>query len=107
MFQTPMLVNNRDADSSGSRTYIRTNPMTGQPATRAAAASVADASAAVDAAAAAFPAWSALGPGERRAKLLQAADILSKRTEEATARMMAETGATAPWAAFNIMLASN
>jgi len=107
MFQTSMLVNNNDADASGARTYVRTNPMTGQPATRAAAASIADANAAVDAAAAAFPSWAALGPSERRAKLLLAADLLSQRTEDAIARMSAETGATAPWAAFNVMLASN
>jgi acyl-CoA reductase-like NAD-dependent aldehyde dehydrogenase len=107
MFEAGMLVNNEDIDVTSAKTYIRANPMTGQPATRAAAASVADANAAVDAAAAAFPDWSALGPGDRRAKLLQAADILSRRTEDAIARMMAETGATAPWAAFNIMLASN
>jgi acyl-CoA reductase-like NAD-dependent aldehyde dehydrogenase len=105
MLQTSLLVNNKD--SSSAKTYVRANPMTGQPATRAAAASVADANAAVDAAAAAFPSWAALGPGERRAKLLLAADLLSKRTEDAITRMMAETGATAPWAAFNIMLASN
>ena len=107
MFHTRMLVDNKDADSSNAKTFVRTNPMTGEPATRAAAASVADANAAVDAAAAAFPAWAATGPGERRAKLLHAADILGSRSEDAIARMMSETGATAPWAAFNIMLASN
>jgi len=107
MLQAAMLVNNKDADSSSAKTYIRTNPMTGEAATRAAAASVADANAAVEAAAAAFPSWAALGPNERRTRLLLAADLLSKRTEDAIARMMAETGATAPWAAFNIMLASN
>jgi acyl-CoA reductase-like NAD-dependent aldehyde dehydrogenase len=102
-----MLVNNKDTDSASAKTYLRTNPMTGEPATRAAAASVADAKAAVDAAAAAFPGWAALGPGERRAKLLKAADILGARTEDAIARMLDEIGATAPWAAFNVMLASN
>jgi acyl-CoA reductase-like NAD-dependent aldehyde dehydrogenase len=107
MFQTSMLVNNKDTDAASTRTFIRANPMTGESATRAPAASVSDANAAVDAAAAAFAGWASLGPGERRAKLLRAADILSTRTEDATARMMAETGATAPWAAFNIMLASN
>ena len=64
--------------------------MSGAPATRAAAASVADANAAVDAAAAAFPAWAALGPSERRSKLLKAADILGSRTDEAAARMLNE-----------------
>lgn len=107
MFHARMLVNNKDTDSASAETYVRANPMTGEPATRAAAASVADANAAVDAAAAAFPGWAALGPGQRRAKLLAAADILGGRTEDAIARMMSETGATGPWAAFNIMFASN
>ena len=107
MFETSMLVNNKDTGAAGAKTYTRANPMTGEPATRAAAASVADANAAADAAAAAFPAWAALGPGERRAKLMKAADVLASRTEEAIARMMGEIGATAPWAGFNVMLASN
>ncbi len=107
MFDTPMLINNKEASAAGAKTYTRTNPMSGGPATRAAAASVADANAAADAAAAAFPAWAAMGPGERRAKLLKAADILGSRTDEAIARMMSETGSTAPWAGFNVMLGSN
>ena len=107
MFDTPMLINNQEASAVGAKTYTRTNPMSGGPATRAAAASVVDANAAVDAAAAAFPAWAATGPGERRAKLLKAADILSSRTDEAIARMMSETGSTAPWAGFNVALGSN
>jgi len=107
MFDTPMLINNQEASAVGAKTYTRTNPMSGGPATRAAAASVVDANAAVDAAAAAFPAWAATGPGERRAKLLKAADILSSRTDEAIARMMSETGSTSPWAGFNVALGSN
>jgi acyl-CoA reductase-like NAD-dependent aldehyde dehydrogenase/ABC-type branched-subunit amino acid transport system ATPase component len=106
MFDTPMLVNNQDTGATGGKTYNRPNPMTGEVATRAAAASIADANAAVDAAAAAFPAWAALGPSERRLKLLKAADILSSRVDEAVARMMSETGSTPPWAGFNVMLAS-
>jgi len=107
MFDTSMLVNNKDTGATGAKTFTRKNPMTGEPATRAAAASVADANAAADAAAAAFPAWAALGPSERRGKLLKAADILSSRVEEAIARMMSETGSTAPWAGFNVMFATS
>src|SRR5512141_1010387 len=107
MFDTPMLINNKDASAAGAKTYTRMNPMGGGPATRAAAASVADANAAVDAAAAAFPKWAAMGPSERRSLLLKAADLLGSRTDEAIARMMGETGSTAPWAAFNVMLGSN
>ena len=106
MFDAPLLVNNTDTGASGAKSFTRMNPMTGEPVTRAAAASVADANAAVDAAARAFPAWAALGPSERRAKLLKAADILASRTEAATERMTGETGSTAPWAAFNVLFAA-
>ena len=86
--------------------YVRTNPVTGEIATRAAAASVADATAAVDAAAAAFPAWSAVGPTARRMLLLRAADALDAKAQDFVAAMMAEIGATEGWARFNLMLAS-
>ena len=54
---------------AAASTFDRANPVTGEIATRAAAASVDDARAAVDAAQAAFPAWAALGPNARRAAL--------------------------------------
>jgi acyl-CoA reductase-like NAD-dependent aldehyde dehydrogenase len=62
--------------------------------------------AAADAAQRAFPAWASLGPGARRAMLLKAADTLAAEAPEFTARMAAETGATAAWAGFNVHLAS-
>src|SRR4029077_20024536 len=72
MFDTQLLVNNKDAGAAGGKTFSRHNPMTGQVATRAAAATVADANAAVEAAAAAFPAWAALGPTARQPQALKA-----------------------------------
>ena len=75
--------------------------MTGEVATRAAAASIGDAIAAADAAAAAFPAWSALGPSERRAKLLKAADLLDAKGADFSELMTAESGAIGPWGHFN------
>ncbi|MCM5678624.1 aldehyde dehydrogenase [Schlegelella sp. S2-27] len=107
MFTTDLLVANADRPAAGGATFDRNNPMTGEVATRAAAASVADARAACDAAATAFPAWSALGPGARRKLLNAAADALEARTAEFIALMAAETGATAGWAGFNCMLAAN
>jgi len=93
--------------AAGGRTFERRNPMDGSLASRAPAASVADAVAAVRAAAEAFPEWSRKGPGERRALLAKAADALDARTDDFVAAMMAETGATAPWAGFNAHLAAN
>jgi benzaldehyde dehydrogenase (NAD) len=75
-------------------------------ATRAAAATVADANAAADAAEAALPAWSARGPNERRTMLNHAAAALEVRSAEIIEAMMSETGSTEGWARFNIALAA-
>ena len=87
-------------------TFERHDPFTGKVATRAPAASVADAVAAADAAAAAFPAWAETGPNQRRTLLLKAADVMATKVDEFTRLMLEETGATAPWAGFNVMLAA-
>ena len=87
-------------------TFDRANPVTGDIATRAAAATVDDAIAAVEAAKTAFPAWSALGPNARRAALMKAADALDARAGDFVDAMMEEIGATEGWARFNIALSS-
>lgn len=102
-----LLIDGDEREATGKASYERLDPFTGKLATRAAAASIADANAAADAAAAAFDAWSKTGPGERRALLLKAADVMASKVGEFTKLMMEETGATAPWAGFNVMLASN
>jgi vanillin dehydrogenase len=107
MFDTKLLIDDRDSDASDAGVFERHNPMSGELVTRAAAATVADAQAAATAAAAAFPAWSALGPSERRAKLMRAADVLETRVQDFIASMAAETGATAGWAKHNVRLAAN
>src|SRR5207342_2327596 len=66
----------------------------------------AEANAAADAAAAALPAWSALGPNARRAMLNKAASALEARASDFVAAMMGEIGATEGWARFNLMLAA-
>jgi len=106
MFQAQLLINNADVSATDGRTFTRRHPLTNEVVSTAAAASPADATYAAYAAAAAFPAWSAAGPGERRTKLLRAADILEQRAGDFVARMSAETGATAPWAGFNVHLAA-
>ncbi|RYZ01703.1 MAG: aldehyde dehydrogenase, partial [Comamonadaceae bacterium] len=65
-----------------------------------------DAITAVDAAAKAFPAWSAMGPGARRGLLLKAAAALEAKGPQFAAAMAAETGASGPWAGFNVHLAA-
>jgi benzaldehyde dehydrogenase (NAD) len=87
-------------------TFERIDPVAGDVATVAAAANVDDAMAAVDAAKAAFPAWSALGPTARRSALMKAADALDAKAADFVDAMMGEIGATEGWARFNLMLSS-
>ena len=89
------------------RTFDRFNPATGALASRAPAAGLADADAAIDAAHRAFPAWSALAPTERRRLLLKAADLMDARIDAFVATGVAETGATPGWIGFNVTLAAN
>ncbi len=90
---------------ASGNTFDRINPVTGEVATTAAAFGPAEANAAVEAAAAAFPAWSALGPNARRAALTKAADVLAAKADQFVDAMMGEIGATEGWARFNLMLA--
>src|SRR5205085_9066089 len=101
-----MLIGGERTASPSGKTFERRNPLDGSVATRAPAATPQDALTAVEAAAKAFPAWSALGPGERRALLLKAAAALEARAPQFIAAMAAETGAAAPWAGFNVHLAA-
>jgi len=101
-----MLINGEAVPATGGATFTRHDPFTGKPATTAPAATVEDARAAVDAAAAAFPAWAEMGPNDRRTLLLKAADIMASKAGEFAAIIVQETGGTAPWAGFNTMLAS-
>ena len=106
MEQIQLLVGGRDVAAKGARTFDRANPISGEVVTRAAAASVEDARAMADAAAAAFPKWAAVGPSERRAKLMKAADLLESRAAQFATLCAAETGATVGWGHFNIHLAA-
>ncbi len=96
-----------DASSQNSvRRFTRFNPVTGEVASQAQAMTPDEAVAVVEAAAAAFPAWAAMGPNARRTLLNRAADALVARTEDFIHAMMAEVGATEGWARFNVMLAA-
>ncbi len=107
MQDVTLLIGGEAAQAQGGATFDRLNPFSGELATRAAAASLEDADKAVAAAAAAFPAWSETSAGERRRRLLKAADLLEGMTAEFIATGVAETGATPGWLGFNVMLAAN
>lgn len=106
MFNIDLLIDGKTVPAAKGRSFERRNPLNDSVATKAAAASVEDARTAADAAAKAFPAWSALGPNERRTLLMKAADAMAAKTPEFIARMAAEIGATAGWAGFNVHLAA-
>jgi acyl-CoA reductase-like NAD-dependent aldehyde dehydrogenase len=106
MTDISLLIEDRDVAASGGATFERLNPITGAGASRAAAATPEDAVAAADAAAAAFPAWSTMGPNARRAVLSKAAGLLEARAGEFVELMAGETGSTAGWAQFNVRLAA-
>ena len=106
MSDLSMLINGLAVTAEKGATFERRNPLDGSVATRAPAASAADAVAAVEAAAEAFKSWSQTGPSERRALLSKAADALEAKTPKFVEAMAAETGATAMWAGFNAHLAA-
>jgi benzaldehyde dehydrogenase (NAD) len=106
MSDLSMLINGLKVSAEKGATFERRNPLDGTVATRAPAASPADAAMAVEAAAEAFRTWSETGPGERRALLLKAADKLEAKLPQFVEAVAAETGATGMWAGFNVMLAA-
>src|SRR4051812_27079835 len=104
--QQPLLIGGEWTPATGGATFARSDPFTGEVATVAAAAGREDARRAVEAAAAAFPAWSATPPGDRRTLLGRAADALLERAETVAATMTEEVGATFGWGMFNCDLAA-
>jgi benzaldehyde dehydrogenase (NAD) len=106
MADLSMLINGLKVTAENNATFERRNPLDGTIATRAPAASPADAVMAVEAAAEAFKTWSETGPSERRALLLKAAEKLEAKTPEFVLSVPAETGATGMWAGFNVFLAA-
>jgi acyl-CoA reductase-like NAD-dependent aldehyde dehydrogenase len=106
MYQTSLLIDGKAAAASKGAKFTRNNPITGKPATTAAAASDRDAVAAVKAAQAAFPAWSATSPNARRKILNAAAARLRERSADFAERVAAETGSTVGWGHFNVAFAA-
>lgn len=102
-----MLIGGESCQATSGKTFERRNPLDGQVATVAPAASAEDARAAVNAAAAAFVGWSRTSPSERRTLLMKAAHALEAHATDFAAAMAAETGASGIWAGFNVHLAAD
>ena len=88
--------------AEGGATFDDLNPYTGEVIATAAAGTREDARRAVEAAAAAFPAWSRTPPAERQRIFLAAADILERRGDEVVSHLIRETGAAFGFAAFQL-----
>jgi len=101
-----LLIGGQDEAASTGATFERFDPVTGEIATRAAAAGVEDVNRTVEAAEAAFAGWSETGPNQRRTLLLKAADVMESKVDRFIELMVTETGATKPWAGFNVKLAA-
>nr|WP_163501775.1 aldehyde dehydrogenase [Halomonas socia] len=106
MTKLDLLIGGASSAAQGGATFARHNPLSTEAVTTAAAATVEDATRAVESAQAAFDSWSQSGPRERRTKLLKAADLVEARQAEFIERMVDETGATPGWAGFNVMVAA-
>jgi acyl-CoA reductase-like NAD-dependent aldehyde dehydrogenase len=102
MSDVELMIGGRLAAAEAGRSFDRIDPVKGSVATKAAAAAISDVNAAVEAAAAAFPAWAETGPARRRELLLRAADVLMGHVQDFVAHTIAETGGTEGWAQFNV-----
>ena len=98
-----MYIDGEWVDALDGAGYEDLNPYTGEVFARVPAGKRGDAKRAVEAAAAAFPAWSATLPAERQSLFLKAADILEKKQMEIVAVLAEETGCTFGFAMFQTM----
>ena len=81
-------------DAASGDTFDDLDPFTGDVVARVPAGTRADAAKAVDAAAAAFPAWAQSAPAVRQGVFLKAADVLESRRDEIVSLLARETGCT-------------
>jgi acyl-CoA reductase-like NAD-dependent aldehyde dehydrogenase len=104
---TLLYIDNEPRQASGEAKFARRSPVNDEVVTTGAAASAADAIAAVESAHRSYLSWSQTGPGLRRALLLKAADEIEKRIEDFVTAMKGEVGSGELWARFNVMMAAN
>jgi len=93
--------------ASNGATYADHDPFSGDTVASIPASSREDAKRAVEAAAAAFPAWWKTPPGEKQRLFLKAADILERRQMEIVGLLAAETGCTFGFGMFQTIFTPN
>ena len=86
--------------AANGQTFDVVEPYTGSPYAKVAAGGREEAQRAVEAAAAAFPAWAATTPAERARLLFKAAEIVKRRRVEIADVLARETGSTISFANF-------
>ena len=100
-YTVPLQINGEEVQTEN--TFDVVNPATGKVLWKSASASKGEAIKAVEAAQAAFPAWSRMKPSKRRDIFLKAADMLQSRAEELGHYMVEETAADQFYASgFNV-----
>src|SRR5579863_908013 len=96
-----LFINGEWTGAADGKTYQKKNPFNGQVASQVPAGKREDAHRAIDAAAAAFPAWSTTAPAVRLSLFLKAADVLASHQAEIARTIAEETGSTFGWGMFN------
>jgi acyl-CoA reductase-like NAD-dependent aldehyde dehydrogenase len=94
-------------DAANGRTFEDADPFTGEVVLTAPAGDAADASAAIEAASAAFEGWRKTPPAERQRIFLAAADLLEARRDEVVSMLARETGSTFGFAMFQSLFVPN
>jgi succinate-semialdehyde dehydrogenase/glutarate-semialdehyde dehydrogenase len=89
---TQLLIGGHWIDASDGRTFDVDDPSTGEVIAVVADASVSDGMAAVDAAAAALPAWAATPPRQRGEVLRRTFELMTERTEALATLIVRENG---------------
>jgi acyl-CoA reductase-like NAD-dependent aldehyde dehydrogenase len=88
------LIGGEWVDAADGATFDDLDPFTGDVVAHVPAGKREDAARAVEAAAAAFPAWSKTSPEERQRLFLRAADVLESRSDDVVSLLARETGST-------------
>lgn len=96
----PLLINGKEVTTT--TTFPVTDPRNDETAWQCSGASKSDAISAIEAAQAAFPAWSRTTASERRDIFLRAATLMEERSDELSEYMAKETGGAAQWGGFNV-----
>ncbi len=102
-----LYINGEWIDSVDGTFFDDRNPFNDEVVARVANAGSEDTGRAIDAAAGAFPIWSAVPPSQKRLSFLKAADIAERRSKDFALMLSKETGAASAFAMFQAGLAPN